>query len=145
MLSRYGNAGLYGNGHPALNKPTMYDVATNRRLYEHATVIVSDQQFPDARGYVSNRMWEVLAAGGGICLQQIQPDNDLDGYTGLQDGVHYAGWLSINHLQALIEYYLKHPDKAKKIALAGQEYVMNNHSPQHRARHLLTQLMPTIK
>lgn len=125
--------GIYGQAKDIqLDGNTHYDWSITRGLYHNATIVISDQQFKDAKGYVSNRMWEILATGGGVCLQEHSPH--LDEMTGLQAGVHYIEWQTLAEMRKKVDYYLAHPDKAKQIAKAAQDYVTQNHTCLHRVQ-----------
>lgn len=125
--------GIYGQAEGIQTEgETNYQWATTCGLYKNAKIIISDQQFQDAHGYVSNRLWEAMAMGGGLCLQQHAPD--LDEMTGLQKGVHYVEWQSMDELPALVDYYLANPAIMREIAQAAQAYTLKNQSCAKRVQ-----------
>lgn len=114
--------GIYGNGttEVQIDGNTHYEWATTCGLYKNAKLIISDQQFQDAHGYVSNRLWESMSVGGGLCLQQHAPR--LDELTGLKAGIHYVEWHNYTDLTEKIHYYLAHPFEAQAIVSAAYEF-----------------------
>jgi len=109
---------------------TMWDWKRTRGLYHNAKIVISDQQFRDARGYVSKRMWEIMASGGGVVFQQYS--HDLDRLTGLEAGKHYVVWRNLTDLRNRIDEYLAKPNQLKLIAKAAYDYVWSDHNPQNR-------------
>lgn len=133
---------LYG-GVEGSKGSTMYDFASGRALYYKAKVAISDMQFTaQARGYVSNRLWEILAAGGALCLQQHSPG--LDELTGLRAGVHYVEWRTLDELHEKIGYYTDPAHEAERcvIVQAAYEEVHARHSFEARLRHLIDHILP---
>lgn len=136
----FGNAkGLQTNGN------TLYDYAGQRAVYRHAKVAVSIMHFEQqVHGYVSNRLWEIMAAGGALCLQQHSPG--LDELTGLQAGVHYVEWRTLDELHDLIQYYTDpaHEAERARIAKAGHQEVLARHSFDARLDMLIDQILPQV-
>jgi len=135
---------LYGawNGEFNADGECYYDFKTQGQIYRAAKLTIGDQQWPDQIGYVSNRIFNALAAGGALLLQQ-----NFDGcekYTGLKDGVHFVGWDKSSDLPKLIKHWIS-PKRAKereKIVRAGQEYVLANCSFEMRLKELFTEILP---
>ncbi len=135
------NLGLYGNCQGA-NGNTHYDFARQRALYRNATITVGDT-FPNTRAFVSNRLFQALAAGAFMLQQHSE---GLQEFTGLTPGVHYIEWKTLRDLKAKAIEWLS-PDKAAeraKIAAAGREFVRANFSYPAQARKLFTDLLPMI-
>lgn len=139
------NVGLYGSGWEHARANTTYDFATGRAILLASKVAIGDNQYPDAKGFVSNRFFETLAAGGAMLLHQRVAG--LDELLGLKAGVHYISWNEIEELPALIEYWTaKRNDRARrKIAAAGMKAVRENHSFDARVRELLTEILPRVE
>lgn len=112
---------------PGDTHATLYNFSTSTLLYRRAKVIISDNGF-NSRGFVSNRLFQALASGGGVVLQQ-----DVDGLgelTGLYAGKHFGSWDSLNNLKLQIEYYL-HPENEERrqwLAANGTQFVRENFS-----------------
>src|SRR5690606_41940109 len=64
----YGDGwGMFGAGN------TLYDFAAGKAIYRAAKIALGDNQYPDAYGFVSNRLFQALAAGGCLLLHQTVP------------------------------------------------------------------------
>lgn len=140
------NVGLYGlNWGEAGHPDCTYDFLKGRALYKNAKISIGDNQFPQQIGFVSNRVFEALAAGGALLLHQKV--TDLDKYTGLQAGVHYIEWNTIEELQQHIRYWLDpaHEKERKKLVKAAQKYALEHHSFDTRVSQLFSELLPVAK
>lgn len=56
---------------------------------------------------------------------------------GLVDGKHWVVYNDHRDMLEKVYYYLANQQEAMKIALAGRQYVMNNHMPHHRVESWL--------
>lgn len=133
------NVGVYGNERRA-DGSTHYDFAAQAALYANARIVIGDT-FPNAEAFISNRVFQCLGAGGFL-LVQVSPN--LERYTGLIDGVHYASWVDLSDMVNKIAEWSA-PEKAdarKQIAEAGQAFVRENYSAQAQARKLLLEIIP---
>lgn len=130
------DVGLYGRAKGVeMDGVTHYNWAVTRGLYHNAKVAICDQQFLEAQGYVSNRMWEVMASGGAIALQQA--GKALEGVTDLVEGVHFRSYDTQEEMHELIDYYMTHDDERKQIACNAYRHVWSHHSPSHRVGDIL--------
>lgn len=114
---------------------TLYDFDTGRAIYQNAQIAVGDDQWR-AGGFVSNRLFQAMAAGGCLYMQQRVPG--LEELLGIQDGVHYVAWSTFADLREKIEFWLdplNEPDR-KRIAAEGCEFVRKNHSFLKRVEEL---------
>lgn len=129
---------------PYMNGDTAYDFGLSQGIYKQSKLAISPMQFDmhKARGFVSNRLWEILASGGAMCLQQFVPE--LSERTGLQDGVHLVYWHDFDDLREKIDYYMQHPGEAQVIAQTAYETVHKHHSFDVRIRTLLQDIIPTL-
>lgn len=136
------NVGIYGNCKGA-NGNTHYSFAAQRSLYAQARITVGDT-FPDTVGFVSNRLFQALAAGA-FMLQQHSPH--LDELTGLRAGVHYVEWTDLKDLQAKIAHWMRPETTAQRneIARAGRDFVRANFSYDAQVDKLFTDLLPMIE
>ncbi len=143
--SQYIKVQLWGDGweHSAGN--TLYDFTAGAAIYQSAKISIGDNQFPETVGFVSNRIFQALAAGGALLLHQRVLG--LEDLTGLVDGVHYIEWVYFDDLLDKIAYWLdrKRAPKRRRIARAGSEYVRHNHSFDNRVKELFEDLMPLAK
>lgn len=136
--------GLYGSGWETLSSgQTLYDFATGKALYRKAKIALGDNMYPQAHGFVSNRLFQALAAGGCVLLHQVVPG--LEELTGLQDGVHYLAWTEEEDLRIKIEWLLNDETARQRIAEAGTAFVHEQHSFDARVRELFTALLPLAK
>lgn len=132
--------GMYGNHALAVGN-THYDFAAQFALYSGATITVGDT-FPfNTYAFVSNRVFQALAAGAFLLQQHSE---GLQDYTGLTAGVHYVEWSDVDDLREQIEEWLK-PERASeraRIAAAGQAFVNAHFSYSAQVRKLLTEIIP---
>lgn len=102
------------------------------RHYRGAEAVVNDH-WPDMRelGFVANRIFDVLAAGG-ICLTDDVP--------GLPEDVaeHVLVWSDPDSLRAAVESLRSDPAAAAARREAGRAAVHANHGLSHRAARLVT-------
>ena len=139
------NFGLYGNGWPKewSSGQSMYDFKTACQSYRSAKISIGDSQWPDT-GFVSNRVFQALAAGGSALAHQYFRDMDK---LGLIDGETCIVWPHGNNpaqdfaeLEKKIRYYLSHEKERKAIALAGEQLALTRHSFDVRVQELLVML-----
>jgi len=133
------DVGIYGAWPPEYkpNGSTLYDFDAGQRLYRAAKFAISDNQWKRATGFVSNRLFQAMAAGGAMFLQQ-----HFDGLKllGLRDGEHLVVWQDFHDLQDKIHYYMAHEDERKAIADVGTVEILENHSFDVRVMELLDEL-----
>lgn len=134
--------GLYGRCRATpMDGDTHYDFALSQGIYRNSKIAISPMEFDyhTARGFVSNRMWEILASGGAICLQQYVPM--LTELTGITDGEHVVYWNNFHDLRVKIDYYMTHPDEAEMIAQKGYDFVHQYHNYDTLNRYVLTEVL----
>ena len=138
------DVGLYGQGWPVIDGYTTYAFAVGRAIYQKAKIAISDNQFPDKRGFVSNRLFEALASGVLVLQQHVE---GLEELTGLVGGKHYITWHTLDDLRELLQNMNDWSYQAdfKKIAQAGQRYALKHHSFDARVAQLLDDLLPMIE
>lgn len=136
LLSTRYDVGLYGWGWSKSNGKNLYDFQEGCRLYRAAKIAVGDQQWSGAEGYVSNRLFQAMAAGGALFLQQRFAG--MEKWLGLQDRVHLLCWSNLDHLCKLIKWALNPTNASvvKQIAQTGHEYVLQHHSFDNRVQEL---------
>lgn len=105
---------------------TLYNFSTSALIYRKANVIISDNGFT-SKGFVSNRLFQALAAGGGVVFQQHV--DMLDELTGLKNMFHYVEWNTLDDLRELISNALTTGEYlTKPIAESGTKFVRENFS-----------------
>lgn len=146
----FGRGYNYADGTPVMvgkkelsSGESLYDFAKTGDLYRSSKIAIADNQFPEAIGFASDRLFMILAAGG--CLLMHQRVQKLDELLGLVDGVHYIVWDDFTDLEAKIQYYLEHEDERAKIAEAGTAFCREKHSYAQRVgelQALITNIKP---
>lgn len=130
------NVGMYGSGWQNSLGNTTYDFAMGAALYRNAKIAIGDNQFPDQRGFVSNRIFQALAAGGALLLhQRVEGLKEL---TGLQGGVHFVEWTTLDELRQWIRYFLDPANEKDRLRIAksGARFTRYFHSFDARVQQL---------
>lgn len=97
-----------------------------------AKIALGDSQWPDS-GFVSNRIFQILCAGGCILCHQWFKDYEQ---LGLIDKENCVIWHDVNQLKHLIDYYLKHESERQQIAKNGERLALTQHSFDKRVEEL---------
>ncbi|MCO6430667.1 MAG: glycosyltransferase [Deltaproteobacteria bacterium] len=92
----------------------------------------SDSPMSSAAKHYANNMRLFEATGCGSLLITDFKDNLCDLF---EPGKEVVAYRSADECEALIKYYLAHPDKAAKIARAGQERTLKQHAYALRLKH----------
>ena len=140
VLRRYNwDVGIYGSWPEDIraNGSNLYDFHSGHLLYQQAMLAISDSQWPGATGFVSNRLFQAMAAG--VCLMQ-QRFGGMEKLLGLKDGKHLVVWDELGDLMDKIAYYLENKDKARAIGDRGKKYVIEHHSFRSRVSQMLVEL-----
>lgn len=130
----YGNYWKDGEAYPDCT----YDFLQGAALYQNAKLTVANNPFPESLGFVSNRIFQALAAGGSLMLHQyVKGLRDL---TGLTSGIHYVEWRTFDEFKDWVRYFLDpaHEGERQRIADAGHKFVTDYHSFDARLEHLFT-------
>lgn len=141
------NVGIYGRGYPeGLSEgESLYNFRKTGMLYRGARIAIGDNQFIEATGFASDRMFMILASGG--CMMMHQKVAGMESLLGLVPGVHYVEWKDVADLKAKVAYYLEHEEERKRIAEAGTKECRTNHTYAARVKALqrLMSQIPTRK
>jgi len=136
---------IYGSGWGGKERgSTTYDFAASYALTRNAKITIGDNQWPDDYGFVSNRLFEALNAGGAIMLHQTIPG--VAEYTGIMPGVHYIEWTDTADLIDKARYWL-HPDRDEErraLVEGAQEFVRSTNSFDNRVDALLNDILPEV-
>lgn len=131
------NFGLYGNGWPGWAKgESTYNFIEACKVYRGAKISLGDSQWPET-GFVSNRVFQALAAGGSALAHQWFRDMEQ---LGLVDGETCIIWRSFPELEEKIRYYLSHEQERQRIAQAGEQLALTRHSFDARVQELMSML-----
>ncbi len=136
------DVGIYGSGWPRASGQSTYNFALSRAIYKNAKLVVGDNQWPNDTGFVSNRVFDTLVAGGGLLLHQRIPG--VEEYTGIKPGVHYIEWENTDDLRERIAYWLnpKQNKERQKIVKAARNFMLEKHSFDARLDELFDVLIP---
>ena len=127
---------IYGSGWRHLVDPTLVvadhvDNASLADVYSSAGVVLNDHwDTMGAWGFVSNRLFDVLACGAPVISDHLDEIADLFG-----DAV--PTYRTPDDLSTLVAATLDDPARARALAAAGRETVLAHHSFDHRATELL--------
>lgn len=135
------NVGIYGRWPKAIRPDgdTLYNFDAGNKIYKAAKIAIGDSQWPDATGFVSNRLFQAMYAG---VLYMQQWCDGIDRLLGLQDNKHLIYWYNAVDLEAKLRWALdpNNQNKIKSIAAAGQAEIIKNHSFDARVRELCNKL-----
>lgn len=123
---------------------TTYEFELSNAIRRAARIEVGDNQYATDTGFVSNRIFDCLYAGGALLLHQTV--DRLEDFTGLVAGVHYVAWTDMDDLRKKVAFYLtpKNEAKRRKIVAAAQAYVRDCHSFDARLNQLFNDILPRI-
>ena len=135
LMSLDYDTGLYGIWPKSYNSrgQNLYKFSSGAHLYANAKISIGDSQWTDATGFVSNRLFQALAAGAFLLHQEFDGMEEL---LGLKDGVHLVTWTDLHDLNSKINYWINRKKERYTIALAGQNYVTMHHSFDARVKEL---------
>lgn len=83
------------------------------------------------------RNFEVMATGSFLLTSYLPDFEDL----GLIDGKHLVLYKTMDECIDKAKYYLRHDEEREKIAQAGYEHVLGNHTIQHRVNIILEEFL----
>lgn len=137
--------GLYGDFWQDAQGRTLYDFEFSGALNKNAKIAVGSNEFPDDYGFISNRLFETMAAGGCLFLMQHVPG--LEELTGITAGKHFVQWRDLDDLREKVLYYLDpaHEKERARIAKAGTKYVRRYHNFDARVLELFDKLLPIAR
>jgi glycosyltransferase involved in cell wall biosynthesis len=127
---------IHGGGWRGLVDPALVvaDHVDNELLptvYSSAGVVLNDHWAPmRAWGFVSNRLFDVLACGAPVISDPVEGVADL--FDGAVPEYHDPA-----ELRALVDEVLADPPAARARAARGRQLVLANHTMDHRARQLV--------
>jgi hypothetical protein len=134
------SVGLYGSGWPnEFSKgQNLYNFKEACKIYRGAKLAIGDSQWPDS-GFVSNRIFQILAAGNCLlCHQWFRGMEEL----GLIADVNCVIWQDLSDLDQKLKYWLTpiNGDRLKEIAANGEHLALERHSFDVRVSELWTML-----
>lgn len=78
------------------------------------------------------RIFEGMSCGALMITDEVPQQSQL-----FRKNEHYIIFESQDDLLDKLNYYLDHPEEAERIANAGHQHVLSNHTYEHRAKALL--------
>lgn len=113
---------------------SLYNFAVGKLIYNRAKIAISDNGFT-SRGFVSNRLFQALGAGGAVVLQQHV--DGLDELTGLKHLVHYVEWRDLIGLREWIKKILADWPNPQVVAQRGNTFALENYSFDAQIKKLM--------
>jgi spore maturation protein CgeB len=130
--------GIYGSGWAQSEGECNYDFTTGYALYSKAKICISDNQFPDAAGYLSDRPYQAMAAG---CLVLQQAVKDMGKWTGFTQYKHYVFWREMSDIPYVLDLILNHDSSIpSEIATEAQHFILSHHTFDVRVSELMALL-----
>lgn len=144
LASQSFSFGLYGNGWPeGMNKgENLYNFKEACKIYRGARIAIGNCDWPES-GWVSNRIFQILAAGNCVlCHQWFRGYEAL----GLHDQENCLIWKDLDDLGHILKFWLS--DTASQrlaiIAANGEKLALERHSFDTRVSELWEMLGITI-
>jgi glycosyltransferase involved in cell wall biosynthesis len=128
--------GLYGHGWPdEMSKgENLYNFTEACKIYRGAKIAIGDSQWPES-GFVSNRIFQILAAGNCVLCHQWFRDYEQ---LGLVDKVNCLIWKDLDELAKILRFWLfdSKDHILSEIAAEGERLALNLHSFDSRVEGL---------
>lgn len=121
---------------------TTYNFEVSNAIRRAATLEIGDNQYYTDTGFISNRVFDCLAAGEALLLHQKV--DQLEEFTGIKAGLHYVVWDDFEDLKQKIAYYMTHEKARAKIVKRAYAYVREHHSFSARLRELFHVILPKV-
>lgn len=145
-LLQYGEShkihvGLFGDGWDERGKlSNVYNFTEGAALYRACKIAISDNQFPEALGAFSNRLFQALADGAFVLQQRIP---DIEKYAQLIPGKHFVEWQSFEDLPNLLDFWLDDVNRIARVEIAyhGCHETKSRHSFVERVKELANLLL----
>ncbi|MHC4322543.1 MAG: CgeB family protein, partial [Planctomycetota bacterium] len=93
-------------------------------IYRKSRIIFNTAAVDD----INMRCFEATATGSFLLTEYVPTIGEC-----FEDGVHLVTYKDMDDAVDKARYYLEHEDEREKIAKAGMEHTLNNHTYRHRA------------
>lgn len=134
---RIGIFGVWARSHIPIKEDgsTIYDFSAGDKLYRSSLLGLGDQQWPEAEGYVSNRLFQAMFTGTCFLQQRFKRMEEL---LGLVDGENIVCWDTLEELPDLIRKWSspEMADERRRIGEAGRKLMIEKHSFRCRVEEL---------
>jgi hypothetical protein len=97
-------------------------------IYRKSRIVFNTAAVDD----INMRCFEVTATGSFLLTEYVPTLHEC-----FEDGVHLVTYKDMDEAIEKAHYYLKHEDEREKIAKAGMEHTLANHTYKHRAEKIL--------
>ncbi len=136
LMSLDYNVGIYGHGWSEgySQGENLYNFKEACKVYRGAKIAIGDSQWPDS-GFVSNRIFQILAAGNCVLCHQWFRGIDL---LGLEHNKNCIIWDNLFDLEQKLKYRLnnKYKQQLKEISKSGEQLALERHSFDNRVDEL---------
>jgi spore maturation protein CgeB len=112
----------------------LYNFIEACKIYRGAKISIGDSQWPES-GFVSNRIFQILAAGDCVlCHQWFRGIEQL----GLHNQENCLIWQNFDDLGQILKYWLSdsNSQKLRQIAANGEKLALEKHSFDSRVSEL---------
>jgi glycosyltransferase involved in cell wall biosynthesis len=128
--------GLYGSSWPEgmAKGECLYNFIKACEIYRGSKIAIGNNDFPES-GWVSNRIFQILAAGNTVLCHQWFKDYEQ---LGLVDKTNCLIWKDLDELREILKYWLSdsRSQKRKIIAANGEKLALERHSFDSRVSEL---------
>jgi len=130
LQQRYGSRfAVHGSGWDA---PNFLQEPDEAAAYRACKIAINQNHYDAVPKFTSDRIFRLMGSGA-FCLSNYWPGMEED----FEIGTHLVTYPTIEHLPALIDYYLDHVDERQQIAKRGCQHVHAHHSWDARMVDLL--------
>ena len=109
--------------------------ATAAKIYSAAKIGLNSHSDQTRQGGLNTRSFELLAAGAFELTDAVEGMEEL-----LEPGREVAVYRSPEEAGERVRHYLKHPGERERMARAGRERVLSQHTYLHRMKTLLGEI-----
>lgn len=116
----------HGSRHPGFPEKNLFEDAAKKFSMSKIVFNIS------IKDDINMRIFEALSTGSFLLTNWIPTLEYL-----FDDGKHLITYNTLDEMVELVRYYLEHEDEREKIAKAGYEQFINNHTYRHRVEKIL--------
>lgn len=128
---------IWGRGWPRLwvQQDRFVRDAVAAKIYSATKIGLNIHSDQSRQGGLNTRSFELLAAGAFELTDAVEGMKEL-----LEPGREVAVYRSPEEARDLVRHYLSHPGERERMARAGRERVLSQHTYLHRMRTLLQEV-----
>lgn len=117
----------YGSRHPAFPTVNLFEDAAKKFSLSKIVFNIS------IKDDINMRVFETLSTGSFLLTNWLPTLGEL-----FEDGTHLVTYKSLDEMVEKARYYLEHEEEREKIAGAGYEEFIKNHTYKHRVEQILS-------